>query len=113
LDLAEVKRAYFAKLKECPPHRDPVGFAALRRAYEPLSTLPGLARAFVGAPSDLKALIRWRQAEAAAGVESGRARLAQKAGEMELRDSFIAALARLRLSGGPAEPSSRGEEQAP
>jgi hypothetical protein len=36
LDLAAIKRAYFAALKRSPPHADPEGFKRIRAAYEDL-----------------------------------------------------------------------------
>jgi len=34
--LGDLKRAYFARLREHPPHSDPEGFQRLRQAYERL-----------------------------------------------------------------------------
>jgi hypothetical protein len=42
--LGDVKRAYFARLREHPPHSDPTGFQRLREAYERLLA-PGVLTA--------------------------------------------------------------------
>lgn len=96
LDLEAVKRAYFERLKRCPPHLDPTGFTALRTSYEPLSTPEGLARAFAQAPLDLAAALARRRAELKERIDSGRARLAEQAEMRELKAAFIAAMAGLK-----------------
>jgi hypothetical protein len=53
LDLAEVKRAYFAGLAKHPPHQDPEGFRRLRAAYEALTLRGGLALACARSPIDV------------------------------------------------------------
>src|SRR5690242_7352320 len=55
LDLARVKRAWFAGLSKHPPHQDPDGFRRLRAAYEELSKPGGLTLAMARAPIDLAA----------------------------------------------------------
>ncbi|MCK6554376.1 hypothetical protein L6Q96_07295 [Candidatus Binatia bacterium] len=66
LDLAQVKRAYFAALQRHPPHTDPAGFRRVRDAYEALSSPAALARAFANRPMDFEAeLHRWDQRFAA------------------------------------------------
>ena len=100
LDLAAVKRAYFAKLQAVPPHVDPEGFAALRAAYEPVSTLPGLVQAYQAAPLDLAADCERCRVELAPAVEAGKQSLLARAGERQLKAAFLAAMARLRLFGG-------------
>ena len=54
LDLAAVKRAYFAATVRCPPHVDPDGFRAIRAAYEALSKPGGLAAAFMESPPEVQ-----------------------------------------------------------
>lgn len=56
----EVRRAWFTRVKEVRPERDPEGFRALRAAYDQLRTADGRAWA---------ALDRWPVGEAAAGVD--------------------------------------------
>ncbi|HEX2572604.1 MAG TPA: J domain-containing protein [Polyangia bacterium] len=61
LDMAQVKRAYFAALARHPPHRDGEGFRRLRAAYEALMAPEGLAAAYAASPPDLLAeLARYR-----------------------------------------------------
>jgi alkylhydroperoxidase/carboxymuconolactone decarboxylase family protein YurZ len=43
LDLAAIKRAYFALLTKHPPHQDQEGFRRIRAAYEALGTCGGAA----------------------------------------------------------------------
>ena len=62
LDLAAVKRAYFAALRNHPPHADPQGFKRLRAVYERLNTPDRLAAAFLEEPLDAEAtLLTYRQ----------------------------------------------------
>ncbi len=58
LDAAEVKRAYFAKLAQHPPHADAEAFRCIRAAYEQLSRPGGLAEAYLASPLDLDAELR-------------------------------------------------------
>ena len=53
LEIAAVKRAYFAALARHPPHRDREGFQRLRAAYERLMAPEGLAAAYAASPPDL------------------------------------------------------------
>ncbi|EQD23912.1 MAG: heat shock protein DnaJ protein [Leptospirillum sp. Group IV 'UBA BS'] len=36
---AEIRAAYIAAVRDCPPERDPSGFEAIRAAYEKIETL--------------------------------------------------------------------------
>lgn len=53
LEMATVKRAYFAALARHPPHRDREGFQRLRSAYEALMAPEGLVAAYAASPPDL------------------------------------------------------------
>lgn len=44
---AEIRRAYFARVAQHPPERDPEGFKAVREAYEKLSDAGARAREFL------------------------------------------------------------------
>ena len=50
LDLQKVKQAYFQGLNQHPPHSDPVGFRALRAAYEALDHPERLCKAYLETP---------------------------------------------------------------
>jgi len=52
LDLAAIKRGYFAALAKSPPHADPGGFRRLREAYEQLTDASSRTLAFLRAPID-------------------------------------------------------------
>lgn len=56
----EVRRAWFTRVKEVRPERDPEGFRALRAAYDLLRTPDGRAWA---------ALDRWPEGDAVSGVD--------------------------------------------
>jgi len=70
LDLAQVKRAYFAALQRHPPHADPDGFRRVRDAYETLSSPEALAQAFAHRPIDFEAELRRWDEQFAARVEA-------------------------------------------
>ncbi len=62
LNVAEVKRAYFAELRKHPPHADPEAFRRLRMAYEELTAPGGLPLAFIAVPVDVASeLATWRK----------------------------------------------------
>lgn len=113
LDLALVKRAYFERLKTCPPHLDPAGFSALRTAYEPLSTAAGLAGAFVAAPADVGAAYTRRRAEVEEAIRAGVGRLEELGRERALVDAFVAAMRRLRFDAGPVASEGRAAGSEP
>lgn len=50
LDVAVIKRAYFAAVAASPPHGDPERFRRVREAYETLKANEGRAAAFLRAP---------------------------------------------------------------
>lgn len=58
LDLARVKRAWFAALKLHPPHKDAGAFRRIRDAYEALEAPGGLESAYARAPIDLDQELR-------------------------------------------------------
>ncbi len=58
MDLAAIKRAYFAALRTHPPHSDPEGFARVRAAYEALQPPAGRAAMVLSAPLDVAAALR-------------------------------------------------------
>ena len=55
LDLAAIKRAYFAALKRSPPHADPEGFKRVRTAYEDLLEPTRRTMHVMSAPLDASA----------------------------------------------------------
>jgi curved DNA-binding protein CbpA len=58
LDLGAIKRAYFAAIARCPPHRDPEAFRAIRAAYEALLKADTRAAAFFACSLDVDAELR-------------------------------------------------------
>lgn len=79
LEVATVKRAYFAALARHPPHRDREGFQRLRAAYEALMAPAGLAAAYAAIPPDLVTeLARYR-----ARFDAALARAATRPSEVE------------------------------
>jgi hypothetical protein len=90
--LAEVKRAYYAKLKLHPPHVDPPGFQRLRAAYEALSTQAGLDAAYLRAPWDVKAAwqaARERLEELGAAQERVRARVSTDGMAKRMAERYV------------------------
>lgn len=78
LDLAAIKRAYFALLAKHPPHRDQEGFRRIRAAYEALGSF-GEAAAFVlrHAPDPERELPAYRERHDAALASAREAAAAQ------------------------------------
>lgn len=75
LDEATIKRAYYAELRNHPPHQDPDGFRRLREAYEALLDPQKRAERFLAAPVDVGAWLRRsdeRYGEALRAAEEGR-----------------------------------------
>lgn len=95
---AQVKRAYFARLAQHPPHADPAGFRRLRSAYEAVSSPAGFERAAASAPPDVAAgLALWESRFGAALAAAVSARetgpVAAAAGQR-----FIESVSRLTLA---------------
>ncbi len=97
LDLGAIKRAYFERLKTCPPHVDPERFLRLRRAYEPLSTPAGLAAAYFSAPMDFTAEVVRRRIQVQPDVEAGIRRLEQLAERRAVLEAFVAIMKSLPI----------------
>jgi curved DNA-binding protein CbpA len=55
VDPAAIKQAYFAALRQHPPHTDPEGFRRVRTAYEALATAKERSRTYWLAPLDREA----------------------------------------------------------
>lgn len=84
LDMAAIKRAYFAALAKHPPHSDPEGFKRIRAAYEALGSRGEAASHLLRSAVDVDAelarsrarhdasLARVGQAQAASAAERAR-----------------------------------------
>lgn len=94
LEGARVKRAYFARLAQHPPHADPEGFRRLRGAYEALQQSGGLVAAFFAAPVTAGAAAeRYRDLDEALAAIQARRRAATAARAAGQR--FVDAMSRL------------------
>jgi curved DNA-binding protein CbpA len=97
LDLAAIKRAYFAALTAHPPHSDPEGFKRIRSAYEALGsrgeTASYLLRSAIDDQAELAIL---RQRHDAALARAGQANAASAADAARVA-RFTEGLARLNL----------------
>ncbi len=103
LDVAAIKRAYFAALARHPPQQDPEGFRRLRGAYEALTRPGALAASYLASPVDVRKLAEEarerfdtaleKAAEAAlaarAGQEAG-ARLVERCSRMSWEEALRA-----------------------
>jgi hypothetical protein len=86
LDLAAVKRAYFAALARHPPHQDPEGFQRVRRAYEALIRPGALAAAYLASPVDVGKLAQEARERFDAALEkASQVVLAARVGEETVR----------------------------
>ena len=109
LEVAVVKRAYFAALARHPPHRDREGFQRLRVAYEALMAPEGLAAAYAASPPDLvKELARYR-ARFDALVTRAAARPREVEGSPTRAAQYVAQLSRMSWSQTLAALSGRTE----
>jgi DnaJ-class molecular chaperone len=98
LELAEVKRGYFAALARHPPHADPEGFRKVRAAYEVLSRPGALVAAYLVVPFDVQAeLARWRLAFDARLAEAGEAHR-RRIAEQQSTERFAEVFSRLSWS---------------
>lgn len=62
LDPRIIKRAYFAAVRQAPPHADPAAFQRVRAAYELLSDASLCAAAYFRAPvASADRLARWSE----------------------------------------------------
>jgi predicted nucleic acid-binding Zn ribbon protein len=107
LDARAIKRAYFARLAQTPPHIDPQGFRRLRAAYELLQQPQSLRVAWLSAPLETgRALAAWEQQHghrlAAATAES-----TEQTNSRVVVDEFIRWLTRLRFD----EARQQGDER--
>jgi hypothetical protein len=97
LDLAAIKRAYFAALTAHPPHSDPEGFKRIRSAYEALGSrgeaVSYLLRSAIDVEAELAIL---RQRHDAALARAGQASAASAADAARVA-RFTEGLARLKL----------------
>jgi tetratricopeptide (TPR) repeat protein len=104
VDDAGLKRAYFAKVREHPPERDPEGFQAIREAFEALRDphqRQALAeqQAMGGASEELEQLMR--QAAAAESADDPHTAIARLREAIDLAPNFAGARYELaRLLGG-------------
>ena len=98
LDLAAIKRAYFALLAKHPPHQDQEGFRRIRAAYEALGSL-GQAAAVVlrHAPDPARELRVYRERHDAA-LASAQAVAAAQAEKAGASTRFTEGLMRLDLA---------------
>ena len=80
LDLAAIKRAYFAALTKHPPHSDPDGFKRIRSAYEALGSRGEVASYLLRSAIDVEAeLAIYRMRHDAALARAGQASVASAA----------------------------------
>jgi len=91
LDVAAIKRAYFAALQRCPPHRDPSGFQTIRGAYERLVKPGGAASAFLSIPpaAEAAALLRLQE-KWGARIDAARESVQAERTRRETIDTFVA-----------------------
>lgn len=102
LDLAAVKRAYFAALTKHPPHSDPAGFKRIRVAYEALGSRGEAASHLLRSAIDVEAelgllrerhdaaLTRARHASAADATNAARvARLTEGLARLGLEAALV------------------------
>ena len=68
LDAAAIKSAYFAALKQHPPHQDGEGFRRIRGAYETLQQPETRMAAFLSSPIDLAAELDRHERRFAKGI---------------------------------------------
>ncbi len=97
LDIAAVKRAYFAALSKHPPHSDPDGFARLRRTYEALVAPGGLAEAFLRCPPDVGSLLANDRARLAERVQAAAQQMREQQGAGERLRELLDRCAARRL----------------
>ena len=98
LDVAAIKRAYFAALAKHPPHSDPDGFKRIRSAYEALASQGQAASHILHSAVDVAAeLARYRARHDASLARADQARTAAAA-EGDRIARFVDGIARLDLS---------------
>lgn len=93
----EVKLAYFAALKRCPPHADPAGFRRIRTAYEELSQPGALAWAFVRSPRSSAIALDGYERRYREALEKARAQGLSEGANAELVARFVAKFSRLTI----------------
>ena len=108
LDLAQVKRAYFALLQRHAPHADPEGFRRLRAAYEALTAPGALGLAYANAPvAAAEELERWHQRWDAA-MQQALAHHHETSARAAAIDAFIATASKMTLSSAIATFAAPG-----
>ncbi|KFE62426.1 J domain-containing protein [Hyalangium minutum] len=109
LDVATIKRAYFAALARHPPHQDPQGFGRLRSAYEELTRPGGLAAAYLASPVDVRRLASEARQRFDAALQSASEKAATLRDKEEASAQFLERCSRmqweevLRVCGGEGD----------
>jgi curved DNA-binding protein CbpA len=102
LDLAAIKRAYFALLTKHPPHQDQEGFKRIRGAYEALGNFGDVVSLVLRHAPDVTVLLasyRERHDAALAHAKQSAAAIAEKTGAST---RFTQGILRLDLDGALA-----------
>ncbi|MFH0903048.1 MAG: hypothetical protein V2A73_20660 [Pseudomonadota bacterium] len=97
MDMAVVKRAYFAALALHPPHSDPAGFRRLRAAYEALTATGGLAAAYLSSPVNVVDELERRQERFAAVMVEAMAARRETESRARTIECFVDMLSRRRF----------------
>jgi hypothetical protein len=113
LEVAAVKRAYFAALARHPPHRDREGFQRLRAAYEALMAPEGLAAAYAASPPDLVTELARYRARFDALLTQAAARPREVEGSATRAAQCVEQLSRMSWSQTLAALSSAQSERPP
>jgi hypothetical protein len=102
LDVAQVKRAYFALLQRHPPHTDPEGFRRIRAAYEALMAPGALGLAYATAPiAAAEELARWRE-RWDVPIQQALSHFNEATAQATAIESFVAGASRTTLAGAAA-----------
>lgn len=111
LDVAAIKRAYFAALQRCPPHRDPSGFQTIRAAYERLIKPGGAASALLSLPPapEVGALLLLHE-KWTARIDAARESVRVERMRRETIDAFVACLSTQSWSEVVAKHGRNGTE---
>lgn len=113
LDVATVKRAYFAALARHPPHQDAEGFQRVRSAYEALSSPGALAAAYLASPMNVQELAdEARERFDAAMQRASEAVLAMRA-EEETVTQFLERCSRMRWNEALRACAEEGGSEPP
>ncbi len=102
LEVAQVKRAYFALLQRHPPHTDPEGFRRIRAAYEALMSPGARGLAYATAPiGAAEELARWH-GRWDAPMQQALSHFNEASARATAIESFVARVSRTTLSGAAA-----------